>query len=289
MSELRVYSPTETDDYLVCPRLRILKRHWRPRGGGWTPHMALGNAIHEGLAAVYDGLRAGEASRWARENHLDWAQNVMAREYREGSEWTLEGLQKLVEKGLKLALTSDLVSPEGKVVAVEEWMSHCRIDLVSREPFGLVVTDHKVSLELEKRRLEYKLRDLDPSWQLLHEAWAVRQKFGECPKWARAHLIVLGPRPFTHIHSVGPLDDKRLDDFEHSGAYHWDCMGHDANDYGVDRELALSQRTLPPMNTRSCSTQYGRKCDFYEGCHVYGGDLTKFPALYEEGGRNEDR
>ena len=276
MTDLSIYSPTETDDYLLCPRLRVLKRQWHPRGCTWTPHLALGSAIHEGLAAHYSGGLSFDP--------LAVALEVLHREFRDGSHWTLEGLEKLVEKGLKLALTTELVSSEGSVVAVEEWMSHCKIDLVTREPFGLVVTDHKVSLDLEKRKLEYKLRDLDPSWQLLHEAWAVRQKFGECPKWSRAHLIVLGPRPFTHIHSVGPLDDKRLDDWERSAEYHWDCMKHDADSYGVGIDYPPANRVLPPMNTRSC-WQYGRKCDFYDGCHLYGGDLTMFPTTYEEGGR----
>jgi hypothetical protein len=286
--ELRIYSPTETEDFLVCPRLRVLKRQWHLRGGSWTPHLALGNAIHAGLAANFTNIEAASRGVYGAVNIFAVAADEMARGFREGSEWTLEGLQKLTEKGLKLALTTELVSPEGSVIGVERWVAHSRLDLITREPFGIQVTDHKVSLSLEKRKLEYKLRDLDPSWQLLHQAWAVRQEFGECPKWARAHMIVLGPRPFTHIHSVGPLDDKRLDDFERSGEYHWDCMGHDANGYGVDREMELTSRVLPPMNTRSCSNQYGRKCDYYDGCHLYGGDLTKFPALYSEGEREWD-
>jgi hypothetical protein len=43
--------------------------------------------------------------------------------------------------------------------------------------------------------------------------------------------------------------------------------------------------SLPPMNTRSC-WRYGRKCEFYDLCHIYGGDLSKAAALYEEGGRD---
>ncbi len=205
MSDLPVYSPTETEDYLLCPRLRVLKRTLAPRGCTWTPHLVLGSAIHKGLEVAY-GRKASHATALAH------AEQLLEEEYVEGSEWSLEGCRKLVQRGLKVALETELVSENGSVVACEQWAGHSKIDMVTREPFGLVVTDHKVSLDLEKKKLEYKVRDMDPSWQLLHEAWAVRSLYGECPTWARAHIIALGPRPFTYIHSV-PVNDARLDDF----------------------------------------------------------------------------
>lgn len=220
--------------------------------------MALGNAIHAGLAEHY-----GPAN-----DPFGVAYETLEREFVDGSEWTLEGCRKLVERGLAKGLETELLSPEGRVVGVERWVSHTKVDLISREPFGLVITDHKVKLELEKRKLEYTVRDYDPSWQLLQSAWAARNLFGETPKWARAHLIVLGPRPFTHVHSI-PIDDARLDDFERSSIEHWATM-----------EVQARPGLLPPMNTRSC-WRYGRKCEFYDGCHVLSGDVTKFPSLYE--------
>jgi hypothetical protein len=235
--------------------------------------MALGNAIHEGVAFYYTALQGGPADRTAiRAGAHDIAAVKIAEEFREGSEWSLDGLRKLVTKGMQVALDTPLLSDDGSVVGAELWAAHSKIDLVTREPFGLVVTDHKVKLELEKRRLEYALRDLNPSWQLLHEAWAVRAKYGECPTWARAHLIALGPRPFTYVHSE-QITDERLDDFQQSGEFHWSAMAGHADAEAMEGKL-------PPMNTRSC-WQYGRKCDFYELCHLYGGDMTKAPALYE--------
>ena len=270
MNDLPIYSPSETDDYLVCPRFRVLKREWCPRGSLWTPHLALGNAIHAGLARRYFTMPPGGSDEAV---YTD-AYAVMDAEYREGSEWSLEGCRKLVDKGLKVALATELVSPDGTVVLVEDWAGHSKIDLVTRESFGLVVTDHKVSLELEKRRLDYKIREHDPSWQLLHEAWAVREHFGECPKWARAHFIAVGPRPFTYIHSI-QVDDKRLDDWYQSAETHWARMARDTAAY----QASDLGRPLPPMNPRSC-WRYGRKCEFHDLCNVYGGDLTKAPVLY---------
>lgn len=263
-SDLPVYSPTETDDYLLCPRLRVLKRKLRPRGcGSWTPHMMLGTAIHKGLEVVYGQGKSQPAAHAL-------AFQVVDDEYQPGSEWSIEGCYKLVTKGLAEALKTELLSPEGSVVGTELWAAHSKIDLVTREPFGLVVTDHKVSLELEKKKLEYRVRDLDPSWQLLHGAWAVFQKYGEVPRWSRAHIIALGPRPFTYIHSI-EITPERLVDFERSALRHWERMEVDSRCMPED---------LPAMNTRSC-WQYGRKCDFYELCHTYGGDLTKADTLYE--------
>lgn len=261
MTDLPVYSPTETDDYLVCPRMRVLKRTLAPRGCGWTPHMMLGSAVHLGLAEVL-GKGASHMAAEAR------ALQLVDEEYVAGSEWSIEGCHKLVQRGLKLALTTELISPEGSVVAVEEWAAHSKQDLIHREPFGIVVTDHKVSLDLEKKKLEYKVRDMDPSWQLLHGAWAVWQKYGEVPAWSRAHVIALGPRPFTYLHSI-QITPERLADYEASAFHHWRNMQTQSGNLG-----------LPPMNTRSC-WQYGRKCEFYELCHTYGGDLTKADALYQ--------
>jgi hypothetical protein len=265
--DLPIYSPTETDDYLLCPRLRVLKRILRPRGcGTWTPHIALGNAIHLGLALHY-GQKMSPVGAQAR------AEELLQDEFVEGGEWSLEGCRKLMQKGLKVALETPLISDEGSVVGCETWAAHARLDMVTREPFGLVVTDHKVSLDLEKRKLEYKVRDLDPSWQLLHGAWACLQKYGELPRWSRAHIIALGPRPFTHIHAI-EITPERIADYERSAEAHWGQMAIHSRDFNCEARL------LPPMNTRSCY-QYGRKCDFYELCHTYGGDLDKADALYE--------
>ena len=268
--DLPVYSPSETEDYLTCPRFRVLRKVWVPRGcGGWTPHQTLGTAIHAGLAQHY--APAGDL-----DTPLDVALRSLNAEYQEGSEWSLEGCTKLVTRGLDLALKTELLSPEGRVVGVETWMGHSRLDLVTREPYGLVVTDHKVTLELEKKKLEYRLRDLDPSWQLLHGAWACLQKYGEAPAWSRAHLIVLAPRPFVYVHSL-KITAARLADYEGSALQHWSEM------HG-QRQRYDSASILPPMNTRSCH-RYGRKCEFYDGCHVYDGDESKFPTIYD---RKED-
>lgn len=263
VTDLPVYSPSETEDYLVCPRFRVLKRSWAPNGCAWTPHMLLGTAIHAGLATHYANLEKETLP-------YESAHAVLEAEFQEGSEWSLDGLRSLVTKGLKAALATELVSANGSVVGVERWVAHSRIDLVTREPFGLVVTDHKVSLDLEKRKLDYKIRDLDPSWQLLQTAWGVQQLFGECPAWSRAHIIAIGPRPFTYVHSI-PITPERLADFEKSAVRHWQDMELD--------NLGQMLGNLPPMNTRSC-WRYGRKCEFYDGCHIYAGDLTKFPTLY---------
>src|SRR6267378_885341 len=123
MSDLPVYSPSETDDYLLCPRLRVLKRTWRPRGCGWRPHMALGNAIHAGIAAYY-----GTGGPRDRVNAHQVAEDTIAAEFREGSEWSLDGLRKLVTKGMQVALDTPLLSDDGTVVGAELWAAHSKID-----------------------------------------------------------------------------------------------------------------------------------------------------------------
>ncbi len=259
-----IFSPTETEKYLLCPRLRQLGKLWEPREQTWTPNMALGTAIHAGLAQYYGG-EPGEA--------LDAARAAMAVEYEDGSEYTLDACLALVETGMAAALKTDLVG-DGEVIAVEYAMSHMYVDLIVRNSEGLSVIDHKVTLKMDKgKQLPYRILDYDPSWQLLQYPWGLREyaAFGT-PVWAKAHLIILTPRPFTYVHAF-PVSDARLDDFEHSAYQHWDEMASHDITYRLDGQLA-------PMNTRSCHA-YGRKCDFYELCHTYCGDETKAPTLYE--------
>lgn len=262
-----IYSPTDTENYLRCPRYWQLGDMYEPRGCVYTPNMDIGTAIHAGLAEHYSQV-AGHFTKGA----TTAARDSMMENYQEGGDYTLEACLSLVENGLKVALKTDLTSG-GKVLGVELAFPHMRIDLLHEDSSGLTVTDHKVTLKLEKAKLAWRLNDYDPSWQLLQYAWGVRKHMQRTPTWARVFLIALTPKPFTHLHSI-PITDKRLDDFEKSATMHWSGMRAHEQIFAEHGELA-------PMNTRSCHA-YGSKCPQYDICHIFHGNLKMADSLYQK-------
>lgn len=265
MTDLPVFSPSETEKYLQCPRLRCLDRVLQPRTAKWTPHITLGNAVHAGLAMYYDPKWSDRPTAMA----VDEAHAVLEAGYQEQDEWTLDGLWSLAQRGMKATIDADVL--QGVVIGTELAISRMRLDVLERYPDGLQTLDWKVKLKLEKRNLPYRIMDFDPSWQLLQNAWGVRQAYGETPKWARAVLIVLSPRVFVHIHAI-KITDARLDDFGRTAVWHWEDMETD--------RIGFERGQLPPMNTRSCWA-YGRKCDFYDYCHEFNGDAEAAKTLYQ--------
>lgn len=266
MTDLPVYSPSETEDYLQCPRYRVLRRAIEPRTAVWAPNITLGNTIHAGLAMYYDPRQHERSVADAQAI----ARATLEEGYQEQDEWTLEGLWQLAQRGMKATIDADLLN--GVVIGTELAISRMRLDVLERYPDGLQTLDWKVKLKLEKRNLPYRVADFDPSWQLLQNAWGVRQAYGETPKWARAVLIVLSPRVFIHPHAI-KITDERLDDFGSSCAQVWRGMEGD--------RLAYDEGVLPPMNTRSCNA-YGRPCDFKPFCHDLYGDMQQALAtLYQ--------
>lgn len=246
----------------------------------YTPNMDIGTAIHTGLAYRYD-VSDDKLRPQGNTTPLDIALHSMESNYQEGGEYTLEACLALVEKGLTVALKTDLVG-DGKVLGVELVFPHMRMDLVHEDIHrDVVITDHKITLKLEKSKLAWRVNDYDPSWQLLQYAWGVRKYLKKTPARAQAFLIAITPKPFTHLHSI-LITDKRLDDFEKSAMMHWSGMR-------AHEELFNEFGELAPMNTRSCHA-YGSKCPQYEICHIFNGDLKMAAPFYnkKEGKKNAD-
>ena len=57
------YPPSQTQDFLRCPRLWHYGRVWTPKAT-WTPHILIGHAIHAGISAV--GVFLKYAFLWER-------------------------------------------------------------------------------------------------------------------------------------------------------------------------------------------------------------------------------
>src|SRR2546422_7791812 len=92
-----IYPPHETKLYLTCPFKRYLSHRWAPKGE-WTPHRLLGQALGKGIE-TYWGNQAGEI-----EGAWQAALGALKTGFIDQPKWTLEGLTKLLAKGLSEAL-----------------------------------------------------------------------------------------------------------------------------------------------------------------------------------------
>jgi len=258
---LPVFSPSRTERFLLCPMRESYERTWRPlaqREAPWAPHLVLGNAIHAGLAHYHSQMSG---------SYLGEASNILEREFEEGGAWTLTGLMKLVEKGIRASLDSPLLGPNDTVVATEDTIGEHRADLVFRTPgVGLHVWDYKTKLELKTDWVPRELAQYEESWQLKQTAWAVSQKYGEPVVETGVQLIVLSPRCKAYPVSQR-LDAEIMANWLRSAERVWVLM-------------AMKQ---PFMNTWACR-KFG-PCPYIPACFVMAGDEAKFPALYERIGQ----
>ncbi len=245
-------APTVVEDWLRCPQYSVYTRQWELRGE-WRPHLALGRAMAVALAVHRRGgdMRAVVAA----------GQTALVQEFNPDQDgWTLEGLAEIFGKGLTKAVAT-AIPPHETVVAVEPWIAHSRIDMVTRHPeLGLIVTDDKLHMELERRWLPRREAESQTSWQLHHEAWAVSRTMGEPVEWARHHLIVLTPRAWT-MYVMVRMGAERLAMWEADALTVWAAMEG------------------PPYRRPQACTLFGG-CVFQRGCWTLHGDVSKFPTFY---------
>ncbi len=261
--------PSETTDWLRCPTYWKLNKTWLPLGP-WKPHMALGAAIGVGL------------------NHLlqqkpDLAEiealKLLEARFEENDQWTLDALQALTVKAIREAAKTtirDILATE-TVLACELTIGRARLDLVSVRhagPLGdtsrqLVITDHKVSLQMKS---EYVLRNLDEAevdWQLWDYAYRAREYYQTNDIIVRRHLGVLTPRTKWYTNEFRIKPDV-LNRWATGALKTW---------WEINRQKVEPSELL--MNLRECIGRYG-KCAFYDACHSCNLDPQKMSVFYTE-------
>ena len=245
-----IFSPSDTEKYFQCPRLRRLEKEWAPRASVWTPWRDLGLAIHAGLATHWNDP-AEFPERIALETLSDCLIGV------DTGEWTQESLDALTEKGLAKGLATDLIG-DGRVIGAELRPAgyHAVLDLLHETlSEDLVITDHKVKKSYPKQ-LSYVTDEYDPAWQTWHYAWVVWREYHKVPT-IQYHLIFLQPSPRAYLFTpTTQPTEQGLAIWESNARRVWLDMARDSG---------LGNMTLPAPNTRSCHA-YGRQCDFYQFC-----------------------
>lgn len=262
----RIYSPSATEDWLKCPRFRQLRSEGNEaRHNPWAMQRDMGTCMHAALASYYLSLKRGDSFEVATQVAFERGRHELQQAYVEQSRYTLPGLTKVLLRGLSTTIQQGIQVPPHTVVAVEEKFSHGILDLLTRVNDELVITDHKVIYDADERKANSRLEEYETSHQLYHQAWVVRQHFGETPKWKQIQQIVLTPTCRVRVEPFA-VTDEQIDRWLESSQVHWQRMAQD------------EEAGYAPMNTTSCY-RYG-KCDFFEHCHD-GGSLE---ALYKERG-----
>lgn len=252
-----IYSPTSTEAYQQCPQRYVYSREYKrlTTSSEWTPNLALGQAVHAGLAAFF----TGEGWRAA-------ADATLASHYQSNPRWPLKDLQQVARRGVQAGIKTG-IQTHGEILAVEQRLHGCIVDLVYRSTHGQLVTvDHKTVLTAPAQHVWDRLRKYETSWQFAHEAWAAGEEFGagDASVLACVHLIVLQPRAKAYTHMVEYTAERRQ--VWYAQAQQW---------------WAMMESGVKLQNWQHCQA-YGaqRRCEFYEACHVLDGDTSKFPIFY---------
>jgi len=255
------FGPSETINHLHCPSLRRFEKNWMVKGV-WKPHMLIGQAVSEVLAVyMKDPTESGLV------RGLEKANVVLKRGYVEGEEWTLDGLQSLLKKGVEAAVETTLaeILTNEKVVGTQLSIGRGRVDLVTtprvQSPTGpmdyLIVTDDKTSIQKASRYLNQALEEAELSWQLWDYAWRVQNYYSRPVKYVRIHQLVLTPKPKCYLSDLYPIAPENLAQWAYSAQQTWNVMAEDDGLKFEDLE----------MNWTWCKNKYG-KCPAFDACHV---------------------
>ena len=261
-------SPSQTIDYLTCPRLWWLKRRWSRRGA-WTPHLALGTAIHRGWAAMLRG--EPNATTIAQTTLLAeiTEQTGVDYEVAQDTNWPLDDLERLVDRGLDALERHTPLAGMQPLLIETPLTPHMIPDVICQDGDSVTVVDLKTTYKTSTY-LADTLADTQHDWQMRQYAWGWRALTDVAPTTMQRVLLVLTPKPAVHVFRA-PIGD--LDRWYAQAAPIWTHMA------------ALTGATLDawqlPGATPQCRTKYGR-CDFYDGC--WGTDLSdkQLGVLYNQ-------
>lgn len=273
----RVYSPSETADWLTCPIYRGFRKsstlaelhedaphRWQARGGDWEPARVLGTAVQTGYNVYLQNPHAADDAIAEHEVLV-----ALMREFVPQPRYTLEGLAKLALRGVDALLKADLFDRH-QILMVDEPLSSSRPDVVSRhETQGLGVSDFKVSQRVDERYRTQRLSAYSTDDQFWHYAWEVGETLGEPVKWIRPIVVILTPKA-TVLHDMVEVSPARLKFWLEGAEQHWRDMAQE------DR----GERATTPRWPACRGGKFG-VCEFFDGCHSFDRDPRKMGTYYE--------
>ena len=276
-STFRVYSPSQTADWLQCPIFRRFRKPsvlsslneatphvWQERAVEWEPARVLGTAVQAGYNVyLKDPHSADDAIA------EDLVEATIAREFVEQPKYTLPGLTKLALRGVEALLEADLFTRH-VILDLDQPLTHSRPDYVSRhETQGLGVTDLKVSARVDERYRVKRLSEYETDDQFWHYAWEVGNTLGEDVKWVRVILLILTPKAVVLPQTV-TVTPERLQFWLEGAEQHW-------------RDMTAEDDGKRPVVSRWPNCRGGKYgvCVAYDFCHNLDRDPVRATTYYD--------
>lgn len=274
MSDQKIFSPSQTSNWMRCPMYRALRRE------GWVSKYAkkkdlaaiIGTSFAAGVG-VYNNLRkeheqqalsldkkaatlAAMGSAFSvlqqQMDQLEASNRIIDLPFNDSM--YLQQMRDRVGKGVTNYIKNEPIPPTWRIVDVErEFPEHgkARPDLVVRDDLGLAVVDYKTKVELKAFYVAKTLQEYQNSHQQYHYAWAGEQIYGEPIHRYYIALTIFEP---WSVHLVPyEVQPEALALWQQSSAQVWDFMARE--DAG---------ETKPFLSDRHADN-FGQ-CDYYNAC-----------------------
>lgn len=256
-----VYSPSQTERFIRCPRLWDYSRRWI--GGGrdaWLEKLT-GRAIHTGLMTHYraDGEDPQEAAYATLRD--EWPPDTY--------DVSLEGVAERVRKCLKRGLALDLGHGALEVLT-EEIMGPeaATLDTAWRDEQGWHIVDWKYTHDASPWVIQKRLLETEVSWQLRHYAWRLGQEHPGAPVVEAGIALIVGGPTITAKWTPLAIEPGMIEDWYQSAQEVW------ADIYNCRQGISI-----PRAHIGQACLAYGG-CPFYDGCHRMYGDESRFGTVY---------
>ena len=282
----KVFSPTQTEKWLQCPRLWSLSKEWRPKlATNKDVGALLGQGFAAGMAHWYgqlkrdgDSIQAGQVGKEAVQTGLaELDQLGIAGATHEIHE-LLVSLPEITKASIIRYIAQDPIPADWTILDTELEMfeERSRLDLGLRDGAGPAVLDFKTSRKLEARYRQARVDSYRLSHQQLHYLWRYSQFLGEPVRRYYIVLVSLQPRFEATLHQFD-VPEKTFKFWLRSAYTHWVRM---EDDLGWLPEV--------PGNFNSCTTKFG-PCEMWAACHDYHHDPDLMAVEYVKKPLREER
>jgi hypothetical protein len=210
-------------------------------------------------------------------------------------DWTLEQLDKLLAKGLKVAIDGSSTHMGWSELAERHTL--VKASSSTRDPFGegalringqyagtpdliiqelnqpeLVILDLKTTMNLKAEWIPKRLRGYDFANQTWQYPWAVQQVYGLPVRKFIYQLVIFYPKVMNLIIPVD-ITQERIDFWYKGAQVKWERMAWDSR-FGI-----------APPNFDSCDGKYGL-CPFIKACFDCRNDPERIRVYYDERGND---
>ena len=262
---MKVYSPSQTENFIRCPRMWDLGKRWT-QIEVWTPERALGKAIDAGVLAFLKSKDPEYATLLASEElESEWTH--------EPYEMSLDAGQAHVKKVLKNTLRKlpDLVPTEVHALHPRLGEENCEPDVIFLNAYGQMdIIDIKYTHTIQPQYVSSRLRQMEPSGQLRHYAWRAMEEYRPLSVSRVGIALITGlPKADVHV-SWWDLDHRLLSVW---------LSGRES----VWRQMELVERgIMQPWDSDGNCFKYGEAhaCPFYTAHFRLGLDESLFANHY---------